>query len=82
MIEPTLTVLLMGLFALPLAAVIILAVIIPMDIKASKTSKQFKSLVNESVEKLGLAYTNRILDKCKGLPMESMITVLEHHLKT
>jgi hypothetical protein len=70
---------LMGMFALPVAAIIILITMGIIDYKYSKKKKYFNSLIEVSKEKNGITFTRQVLEKCVNLPLDSMINVFEHH---
>ena len=75
---------LMGFFSLPAAAASIAVVMIVGDIKSSKQRKHFNKLVERCKQCHGISFTKKLLEKCidSRLPMESMISVFEHHCQT
>ena len=74
-------VLVMGMFALPVAVVIILAVCIAQDVKSNRQLKYFKKLLYQHRDVYGMGWNMTMIDKMRGLPVESRIRILEHQLR-
>lgn len=74
-------VLVMGMFALPVAAVIILAVCIVQDVKSNRQLKYFKKLLYQHRDVYGMSWNQTMMNKMQGLPVESRIRILEHQLR-
>ena len=68
------------MFGLPIAGLIIIAVIAFEDYKYAKRKQHFKQLVNMSVQKHGKSVIVRILNKCieTKLSLNDMIDVFEY----
>lgn len=70
----------MGMFALPLAGIIILVVCIRGDIQSRKEMKRFKTAIQQCQAARGWVFTSKLLDKCSQshLPVINRIELLEH----
>ncbi len=73
-------VMIMGMFALPLAGVIILAVCIYGDIQSRKEMKRFTAAMHACEDAHGWDFTNHLLTRCSNdsLPVINRIELLEH----
>lgn len=70
----------MCMFALPAAALIIVAVCIYQDIQSKKEMKRFEAAVHECESIQGWEFTSRLLARCSNsaLPVINRIELLEH----
>ena len=70
----------LGMFALPAAALGILVIVIVGDIKSQREMKRFDSAVQKCIEVRGFGLTYRTLQRCKesNLPVKNRIEVLEY----
>ncbi len=73
-------VMIMGMCALPLAGLIILAACICSDIQSNRQLKYFKKLLYQHREVYGIGWNQTMMIKMQGLPVESRIRILEHQL--
>ena len=73
-------VLIMGMCALPLAALIILVVCVAQDVQSNRQLKYFKKLLYQHREVYGMGWNQTMMSKMQGLPVESRIRILEHQL--
>ena len=73
-------VLIMGMCALPLAALIILGACVVQDIQSNRQLKYFKKLLYQHREVYGIGWNQTMMSKMQGLSVESRIRILEHQL--
>lgn len=73
-------VLIMGMCALPAAALIIVVTCIVQDIQSNRQLKYFKKLLYQHREVYGIGWNQTMMSKMQGLPVESRIRILEHQL--
>lgn len=73
-----------SMFALPAAAIIIIAVCIYHDIQSRKEMKHFKRAIRRCENVNGWDFTRRLLSRCSDfkLPVKNRIELLEHFAKT
>ena len=73
-------VLVMGMFALPIAGAIIISVCIYGDIQSKKEMKRFEAAMHKCKSVQGWEFTSRLLDRCSKdhLPVINRIELLEH----
>ena len=69
-----------SMFALPAAAIIIIAVCVYQDIQSKKEMKRFETAVHECESIQGWEFTSRLLARCSNsqLPVIHRIELLEH----
>lgn len=69
-----------GMFALPLAGIIILVVCIRGDIQSRKEMKRFEAAIQLCQAARGWAFTSKLLNQCSQsrLPVINRIELLEH----
>ncbi len=73
-------VLIMGMCALPAAALIVVVTCIVQDIQSNRQLKYFKKLLYQHREVYGIGWNQTMMSKMQGLPVESRIRILEHQL--
>lgn len=69
-----------SMFALPAAAIIIIAVCIYYDIQSKKEMKHFEAAMHKCSDVRGWKFTSNLLERCSKsmLPVKSRIELLEH----
>lgn len=73
----------LSMFSLPIAGIIIIAIIIAGDIKSHKRMKHFEAAVHKCIKVRGWEFTHKLMDRCSKaqLPVDNRIELLEHFIQ-
>lgn len=73
----------LGMFALPVAAIGILVIVIVGDIKSQKRMKHFEAAMHKCIKVRGWEFTHKLMDRCSKaqLPVDNRIELLEHFIQ-